>query len=313
MAGERCTNHRRGPHVGADHGTWLPETDWDDSGVRWRPPLAAASVLIVEAKEKNALVSFRRWRSELEKITEDRRIIGFWYMSEIFVDPKNPDVSVCAFAKLVPFEDAGTTLRHQGRSRRRRLPHAMDRSDEFAANHARRGSGRDDQPQRRRSWSTWYNQPTGQFYRVATDHRFSILGVRTQQDSGTRASPAAETTDKSRSATGFRWSGRKRYTIPDLLDADVVYNAGAGGSVVRMSKPRDRCGIFLLRRSRWQQVPFQLDDSTAFSPQDPHLLYLGTQFLLKTADAGTSWQAVSPDLTRTRADEKNRNRCLARS
>jgi hypothetical protein len=47
-----------------------------------------------------------------------------------------------------------------------------------------------------------------------------------------------------------------------------------------------------------------------FSPQDPHLLYLGTQFLLKTADAGTSWQAVSPDLTRTRADEKNPKQML---
>src|SRR5260370_33624898 len=41
------------------------------------------------------------------------------------------------------------------------------------------------------------------------------------------------------------------------------------------------------------------------SPQDPDLLYLGTQLLLKTTDAGTSWQAVSPDLTRTRGDEKD--------
>ncbi len=42
-----------------------------------------------------------------------------------------------------------------------------------------------------------------------------------------------------------------------------------------------------------------------FSLQDPHVLYLGTQFLLKTTDAGTSWQSVSPDLTRTRVDEKD--------
>jgi len=42
-----------------------------------------------------------------------------------------------------------------------------------------------------------------------------------------------------------------------------------------------------------------------FSPQDPHLLYLGTQFLLKTSDGGTSWEAVSGDLTRVRPDEKD--------
>jgi len=27
-----------------------------------------------------------------------------------------------------------------------------------------------------------------------------------------------------------------------------------------------------------------------FAPQDPHVLYLGTQFLLKTTNAGTNWQ-----------------------
>jgi photosystem II stability/assembly factor-like uncharacterized protein len=43
----------------------------------------------------------------------------------------------------------------------------------------------------------------------------------------------------------------------------------------------------------------------AFSPQDPHLLYLGTQFLLKTNNEGTSWDAVSGDLTRVRPDEKD--------
>ncbi len=40
------------------------------------------------------------------------------------------------------------------------------------------------------------------------------------------------------------------------------------------------------------------------------MLYLGTQFLLKTADGGTSWQTVSPDLTRTRADEKDKKQAL---
>jgi hypothetical protein len=35
------------------------------------------------------------------------------------------------------------------------------------------------------------------------------------------------------------------------------------------------------------------------------LLYLGTQFLLKTANGGTSWEAVSEDLTRVRPDEKD--------
>ena len=34
-----------------------------------------------------------------------------------------------------------------------------------------------------------------------------------------------------------------------------------------------------------------------FSPQDPHTLYYGTQFMMKTSDAGMTWQETSPDLT----------------
>ena len=37
------------------------------------------------------------------------------------------------------------------------------------------------------SWSTWYNQPTGQFYRVAVDDRFPYWIYSGQQDSGTVA------------------------------------------------------------------------------------------------------------------------------
>jgi hypothetical protein len=34
-----------------------------------------------------------------------------------------------------------------------------------------------------------------------------------------------------------------------------------------------------------------------FSPQDPHTLYSGTQFLMKTTDAGMTWTEASPELT----------------
>ena len=34
-----------------------------------------------------------------------------------------------------------------------------------------------------------------------------------------------------------------------------------------------------------------------FSPQDPSVLYLGMQLVLKTSDGGRSWHEISPDLT----------------
>jgi hypothetical protein len=100
--------------------------------------------------------------------------------------------------------------------------------------------------------------------------------------------------------------GESGYTIPDPLDADVVYNAGPGGSVVRLSKTTGQVrDISPAPISFGTKYRFNWTIPLAFSPQDPHLLYLGTQFLLKTTDAGTTWQTVSPELTRIPVDEKN--------
>ena len=87
------------------------------------------------------------------------------------------------------------------------------------------------------SWSTWYNQPTGEFYRVATDHRFPYWVYGPQQDSGTAGIASrgnhGQITERDWYPVG---PGESGYTIPDPLDPDVVYNAGPGGSVVRLSK-----------------------------------------------------------------------------
>ena len=34
-----------------------------------------------------------------------------------------------------------------------------------------------------------------------------------------------------------------------------------------------------------------------FSPHDPHTLYFGTQYVMKTTDDGKTWEEISPDLT----------------
>ena len=34
-----------------------------------------------------------------------------------------------------------------------------------------------------------------------------------------------------------------------------------------------------------------------FSPEDPHTLYLGAQYVMKTTNGGVSWEKISPDLT----------------
>ena len=49
--------------------------------------------MIVEVKDKKGgLFRSDDAGATWKKATEDKRIDGYWYMSEIFVDPKNADI-----------------------------------------------------------------------------------------------------------------------------------------------------------------------------------------------------------------------------
>ena len=145
------------------------------------------------------------------------------------------------------------------------------------------------------TWSSWYNQPTAQFYDVNTDNRFPYWVYGGQQESGSVAT-------KSRSDYGeisFRdWSlpGVFEYgrAIVDPQDSNIVFGAKLTrtrqdlGEVADVAPEPVRRGEYRYNRT----LPL------IFSPVDPHVLYFGANVLFKTTDQGRSWTIVSPDLTR---------------
>lgn len=296
-------------------GGGLPTGDWGRSGVAVAPGMRGQRVyLILEAKEKNGgLYRSDDGGTTWKKATEDKRITGFWYMSEIFVDPKNPDVVYVPSQNFYRSTDGGknfTAIKGApGGDDYHTMwidptnPQRMILGTDQGATITMNGG---------EAWSPWYNQPTGEFYRVATDHRFPYWVYGPQQDSGTAGIASRGNNGQITERDWFPVGpGESGYTIPDPLDADVVYNAGPAGSVIRMSKTTGQVrDISPAPISLGSKYRFNWTIPMAFSPQDPHLLYLGTQFLMKTANAGTSWEEISPDLTRTRADEKNAKKQL---
>ncbi len=293
----------------------LPSGEWGRAGVAAAPGNHGQRVyVIVEAKDKKGgLFRSDDAGATWKKATEDKRIEGSWYMSEIFVDPKNADIVYVPTQNLYRSNDGGHTFTaikgapggddyHSvwiDSTDSQRIMLGVDQGATISLNGGE-------------SWTTWYNQPTGEFYRVATDHRFPYWVYGPQQDSGTAGIASRGNNGQITERDWFPVGpGESGYTIPDPLDPDVVYNAGPGGSVVRLSKitgqVRDISPAAVSFGSKYR---FNWTIPMVFSPQDPHLLYLGTQFLLKTADGGTIWQTVSPDLTRTRADEKDKKQAL---
>ena len=148
------------------------------------------------------------------------------------------------------------------------------------------------------SWSSWYNQPTAQFYHVITDNRFPYWVYGGQQESGS-AGVASRGNDGEITFREFHPVGviEYGYAAPDPLHPDIVYGAG-----------RNEVSKFSWTTGQVQNVSpipvagekYRADrtEPLIFSTVDKHILYYATNFLFKTTNGGESWQTISPDLTR---------------
>ncbi len=150
------------------------------------------------------------------------------------------------------------------------------------------------------TWSSWFNQPTAQFYHVTTDNRFPYRVYGSQQDSGTAAvssrSDYGEITFRDWSPSGGEESG---YIVVDPTDPNIVYGGGPFGALRRFHGTTAQSFDISPAAIRFhdEKLRFTWTSPLVSSPQNPHVLYFGAQFVLRSNDQGQSWQAISPDLT----------------
>ena len=228
--------------------------------------------------------------------TKDPRIVGSAYFSRIFADTQNPDVLYVAQTSLYRSTDGGRTFEAFV---------GAPSGDDFhvlwidPANSSRLFLGVDQgailSVDAGKTWSEWYNQPTGQFYHVSTDHAFPYRTYAAQQDSGTQSVPSRSdngeiTPGDVISVGGFEFC----FIAPDPLHSNWVYSGGWYGSVVRYDRKTGQTASIFEKGDKYRvaQMP-----PLFFSPHDPHTLYLATQMVLKTNDEGKTWSPISPDLT----------------
>jgi photosystem II stability/assembly factor-like uncharacterized protein len=145
------------------------------------------------------------------------------------------------------------------------------------------------------TWSSWYNQPTAQFYHVITDNQYPYWVYGGQQESGS-AGVASRGSTGAILAKDWMTIGAEEYgyVAPDPLDANIIY----GGKLSRFDKRTGHVQDIMPEAVRSGKYRFLRTAPVIFSPVGPHTLYFAGNVLFKTLNGGQSWIVISPDLTR---------------
>ena len=237
------------------------------------------------------------WRRTNDEVRVWGRASDF---AEVKVDPRNPDVVYSANTSTYRSNDGGTTWTAikgaPGGDDYHRIwinpdnPDIMIIAADQGATITVNGG---------QTWSSWYNQPTAQFYHVITDNRIPYWVYGGQQESGS----IGTTSRGDYGAITFReWNpvGAEEYgyIAPDPLNPNIIY----GGKLTRFDQRSREVQSVTPEAVSSGKYRFLRTAPVIFSTVDPHVLYYAGNVLFKTANGGHSWDVISPDLTRQNYD-----------
>ena len=275
------------------------------SGIAVSPVDSNRVWAIIEAAEGGVFRSDNggdTWR----RINEDRNLRQrAWYYTRIYAGPKSIDEVYVVNVSFWRSNDGGSTFNSI------RTPHGDHHDLWIDPDQPERMIIADDGGgqvtfNRGRTWSTYMNQPTAQFYRVITDDHFPYRVYGAQQDNSTvRILSRSDSGSIGESDWESTAGGESGHLAIDPTNNDIVYGGSYGGFLTRINHAtNERKNVNV-----WPDNPmghgagdlkyrFQWNFPIFYSPHNDKLLYTAANVLFKTTDGGASWTQISPDLTR---------------
>jgi photosystem II stability/assembly factor-like uncharacterized protein len=260
---------------------------------------------LVEAEDGGVFRSDNAGKTWTKVNTERKLLQRAWYYSRIFADPQRPDTVYALNTSFYRSDDGGKTYTAI------RTPHGDNHYLWIAPNDSNRmiecnDGGANVSTNGGRTWTTQDQQPTAQFYRVALDNDFPYHAYGAQQDNST---VRIATRSDSGSIDVRDWydvgGGESGWLAPDPKNSDIVYAGSYDGLLTRYEHHTGQ----LRNVTVWPDNPmgygaegmkyrFQWNYPIMFSPNDPSTLYCAGDHVFKTTNGGSSWEMISPDLTR---------------
>lgn len=275
-------------------------------GVTVSPKNSERVWAIVENKEKGGLYRSDDGGKKWTQVNSERKLRQrAWYYTRVYADTEDENIVYVLNVRYHKSTDGGKTFSTFN------APHG-DHHDLWISpeNSKRMIIGDDGGAQVSydggETWSTYYNQPTAQFYRVTTDNAFPYRIYVAQQDNSTirikhRSDGSRIDEDDWESTAG----GESAHIAVDPTDNDIVYGGSYDGFLTRVNHKKNTVrGINV-----WPDNPmghgaegmkyrFQWNFPIIFSRHNPKKLYTFSNHVHMTENEGQSWKLLSGDLTR---------------
>ena len=274
-------------------------------GITVSPQNGERLYAVVEAKDGGVFTSANGGRT-WSKVNSSRSLRQrAWYYSRIYADPQDEETVYVLNVRWHKSTDGGRSFKsyrsehsdHHDLWLDPENPQRMILGDDGGAQVSTNGG---------ETWTTYYNQPTAQFYRVTTDDHFPYRIYAAQQDNSTvrissRSNGYTIDEDDWESTAGCECG----HIAVDPRNNEVVYGGCYDGYLQRLDH---RTGLSRAV-SVWPDNPmghgaedwkyrFQWNFPIFISPHDPNKLYTASNHLHLSTNEGQSWETISPDLTR---------------
>jgi photosystem II stability/assembly factor-like uncharacterized protein len=283
----------------------LPEGIWGINGVTVSPLNSDIVWAIIENNDGGVYKSIdagKTWKLVNSDRTLRQRA---WYYTRIYADTQDENTVYVVNVSYHQSKDGGKTFKSFN------APHGDHHDLWIASEDNQRMIIADDGGAQISfdagdNWSTYYNQPTGQIYRVVTDNHFPYRIYGAQQDNSTiRISHRTNGGTIGESDWEGTAGGESAHIAVDPLNNDIVYGGSYGGLLTRVNHKTEESRAINV----WPDDPmghgaedmkyrFQWNYPIFFSPHNKKKLYTTSNHVHVTYNEGQSFEVISPDLTR---------------